>query len=89
MLPNETLCLDLTLSEEQLLAQMHPKGRYNIGLANKKGVVVREYNDASSLNEFYPALIEAAQRDDFFPLNQDHFLMGYAIPSVRRAWCEF
>ncbi|MDR3616920.1 MAG: peptidoglycan bridge formation glycyltransferase FemA/FemB family protein [Candidatus Obscuribacterales bacterium] len=66
LVPNETLCLDLNLSEQELLRQMHHKCRYNIGLAAKKNVVIREYRDASALNEFYPALLEAAQRDDFF-----------------------
>jgi lipid II:glycine glycyltransferase (peptidoglycan interpeptide bridge formation enzyme) len=66
LLPNETLCLNLRLSEKELLALMHHKCRYNIGLARKKNVVIREYKDASALSDFYPALIEAAQRDDFF-----------------------
>jgi peptidoglycan pentaglycine glycine transferase (the first glycine) len=66
LLPNETLCLNLQQSEQELLAQMHQKCRYNIGLAQKKNVVIREYKDASALTNFYPALMEAAQRDDFF-----------------------
>jgi lipid II:glycine glycyltransferase (peptidoglycan interpeptide bridge formation enzyme) len=66
LLPNETLCLNLHQSEKELLAQMHHKCRYNVGLAQKKNVVIREYKDASALSDFYPTLIEAAERDDFF-----------------------
>jgi peptidoglycan pentaglycine glycine transferase (the first glycine) len=66
LLPNETLCLNLHQSEKELLGQMHHKCRYNIGLAQKKTVVIREYQNASVLCDFYPALIETAQRDDFF-----------------------
>jgi peptidoglycan pentaglycine glycine transferase (the first glycine) len=66
LVPNETLCLNLNLSEKELLAKMHHKCRYNIGLADKKNVVIREYKDASALSDLYPALLEAAQRDDFF-----------------------
>ncbi len=40
--PEETLLLDLTTSEDEFLSAMHPKTRYNIRLAQKKGVEVRE-----------------------------------------------
>src|SRR3989344_8816273 len=40
----KTFWLDLTKDEEQLLAAMHPKARYNIRLAEKHGVIIEEDN---------------------------------------------
>src|SRR6185436_17439254 len=43
--PRDTLCVDLRQTEEALLAQMKPKGRYNMRVARKHGVSIVE--DAS------------------------------------------
>jgi len=62
--PEETLMLDLTKTEDDLLTFMHQKTRYNIRLAEKKGVEVRgltreEWPDAWKIFE------ETAERDAF------------------------
>ncbi len=41
LLPPDTILVDLEGSEEELLARMKPKTRYNIRLAERKGVSVR------------------------------------------------
>lgn len=60
--PRSTLIVDLAGDDEQLLARMHPKTRYNIRLAQKKGVHVRPWDDPIA---FARMLQETARRDGF------------------------
>ncbi len=46
--PKTSLIVDLSGSEETILARMHQKTRYNIGLARRRGVEVRSWDDPSS-----------------------------------------
>ena len=50
--PRTTLMVDLQLTESELLAQMKPKGRYNIRLAERHGVVVRSDCTDGGVEEF-------------------------------------
>jgi len=50
--PRNTLCIDLTLSETEILEQMKTKGRYNVRLARRKGVRVVEDLSAKGLSDF-------------------------------------
>ncbi len=59
-----TVWLDLTRSEEELLAAMKQKTRYNIRLAARKGVVVRVANEGD-LDLLYRMYAETAARDGF------------------------
>lgn len=59
-----TMLIDLTQTEEALLAAMHQKARYNIRLAARKGVSVREGN-LNDLDLLYAMYRETAQRDGF------------------------
>ncbi len=52
MEPRHTLHIDLSLSETALLAQMKPKGRYNIGVARRHGVSVVEDRSPQGLEDF-------------------------------------
>lgn len=60
--PPDTVLLGLGISEEEILSGMKPKWRYNIRLAEKKGVVVTE-EGAESLGEFYALYRATAARD--------------------------
>lgn len=65
-IPSYTNILDLNLSLEDLLLGMKPKGRYNIKLAEKKGVTVRK-GKVKELSIFYSLLEETTKRDNFRP----------------------
>lgn len=60
--PPRTLIVDLRGSDEQILARMKQKTRYNIRLAEKKGVTVRSWDD---LQAFHSMLLLTGQRDGF------------------------
>ncbi len=64
--PIHSLLLDLTLSNEDLLAQMHPKGRYNLGLSRRHGVQVTRSTSMAVLRRFHALFMETANRGDFF-----------------------
>ncbi len=57
--------LDLRPTEEALLAGMDQKARYNIRLAEKKGVTVRAVSERKDVETFFRLLQETALRDKF------------------------
>jgi peptidoglycan pentaglycine glycine transferase (the first glycine) len=50
MQPREIFVIDITKPEEQLLAEMKPKTRYNIKLSEKKGVFVKKITNHKAQN---------------------------------------
>lgn len=58
--PKATRVLDISKTEEEILAQMKPKTRYNIRLAEKKGVKVKRLDSEDIL---YDLLTKTATRD--------------------------
>ena len=69
--PENTLIIDLQHEEKAILEQMKPKGRYNIRLADRKGVKVHEINPQDvtrftlNMESFYDILEETTERDGF------------------------
>ena len=49
--PPRTIVISLKEDEEQILARMKPKCRYNIRLAEKKGVTIRTWDDLPAFHE--------------------------------------
>ena len=66
LFPQWTQIIDLTKSEEELLKNMHPKTRYNIRLAQKKGVVVKEMSDDAGFEIFAKLYFETCRRQKYF-----------------------
>ena len=58
--------LDIRPAEETLLAHMKEKWRYNIRLATRKGVTVRQGAGEADLDTFYRLYQTTSQRDHFF-----------------------
>lgn len=61
-----TMILDLSLSEEQILAQMHPKTRYNLRLSERKGVKVEMVEDMKYFEDYWKLMSETTIRQGFF-----------------------
>ncbi len=84
-----TVELDLTLPEDELLAGMKSKTRYNIRLAGRKGVTVRK-GTADDFPLFASMYQETAQRDQFTIRPIEYYLdawnafyqAGMALPLI-------
>lgn len=63
--PQHTLLLNLSPSEQELLAAMHSKTRYNINLAQRKGVQVKFSSDVSDVQHFLRAAKDVTARSGF------------------------
>ncbi len=59
--PSDTTIVNLNQSEEQLMAGMHAKTRYNIRLAKKKGVVIKSFG-SEGLDIFWDLSVQTAKR---------------------------
>lgn len=70
--PPRTLILDLRKTEDELLNAMHQKTRYNIRLAEKKGVVIREAGE-NDFEKFWKLMDETKDRDGFRLHNQEYY----------------
>ena len=72
--PADTLLLDLNKTEDELLAEMHQKTRYNIRLAKKKGVKIEKIEDkAKAINIFSKLIKETSVRDKFTPHSDNYY----------------
>ena len=71
--PKQTLVLDLKQSEEDLLAGMKGRTRYNARLAEKKGVRIINGNGDEELNRFYGLLESTSKRKHFLVHNRTYY----------------
>ncbi len=71
--PRQTLILDLNLSEEKLLAQMHPKTRYNIKLAQKHNIKIEDADKEQDFDFFWQLIKETSKRDKFKIYSKEYY----------------
>lgn len=63
-------------TEEEIMAGFHQKWRYNIRLAGKKGVVIKE-GTREDLKDFHKIMIETGNRDGFITRPLEYFEKMY------------
>lgn len=68
-----TVTLDLTHPEDELLARMKQKTRYNVRLAERKGVTIRVGTE-TDLDTLYRMYAETSVRDGFVIRDQPYYL---------------
>lgn len=79
MQPKEVFVIDITKSEEELLAEMKSKTRYNIKLAEKKNVKIFSTREEKYLDEFLRLVNVTAKRDGITPHPDEYYRQMFAI----------
>jgi lipid II:glycine glycyltransferase (peptidoglycan interpeptide bridge formation enzyme) len=86
--PRRTILLDLTVSEERLLQRMKSKTRYNIRLAARKGIEVRE-GGSDDIHAFTRLMVITGERDDFGVHTPDYYERAHALLAPAGMACLF
>ncbi|MFH1822429.1 MAG: peptidoglycan bridge formation glycyltransferase FemA/FemB family protein, partial [Patescibacteria group bacterium] len=88
--PSKTLVLDLSKVEDELLKNMHQKTRYNIRLAEKKGVKIEEaQNVAIYFEEFWKLMRETVERDNFRLHGKDYYKKMLELDFIKLYLAEY
>jgi len=74
--PPRTIVIDIKGSEDEILARMKQKTRYNIRLAQKKGVTVRAWDDTGS---FHRMMLITGGRDGFGVHSREYYQRAYEL----------
>ncbi len=74
--PPRTIVIDISGEESEILARMKQKTRYNIRLAQKRGVVVQPAQD---LALFHRLMKETGERDGFGVHSLDYYQKAYDL----------
>ena len=62
-----TVMIDLSKSEEELLAAMRRQTRYEVRRVDKLGIKIKKSNDKAIFEEFHAVQAETAKRQNFIP----------------------
>jgi peptidoglycan pentaglycine glycine transferase (the first glycine) len=76
--PRSTIWLDLAGSPDDWLARMRQKTRYNVRLAARKGVTIRDATEAD-LPAFVRLLAQTGSRDGFAVHSTEYYTTGYHL----------
>ncbi len=79
--PPRTIVVDIRGPEEETLSRMKQKTRYNIRLAEKKGVTVRTWNDIES---FHKMILLTGSRDRFGVHSLEYYKRAYDLLHPRQ-----
>ena len=73
-----TVLIDLSASEEEMLARMKPKTRYNVRLAERKNVTVRA-GTVDDLPMLYKMYAETSVRDSFVIRDENYYMTVWQL----------
>lgn len=76
--------LPIDNSEEELLSKMHQKTRYNIGLAERKGVRIVEDTTREGLEQYITLLNETTKRQQFYAHDNEYFRTMFEVLNKHR-----
>ena len=74
--PPRTIVVDIKDNEETILSRMKPKCRYNIRLAEKKGITVRAWDDIPAFHEM---MTVTGGRDNFGVHSKEYYQRAYEL----------
>jgi peptidoglycan pentaglycine glycine transferase (the first glycine) len=74
--PPRTIVIPIDGNEDQILSRMKPKCRYNIRLAEKKGITVRAWDDISAFHEM---MTVTGGRDNFGVHSKEYYQRAYEL----------
>jgi len=72
LFPKWTQILDLNKTEEEILKNMHSKTRYNIKLAQKKGVTIKLMDNEQGFKDFSKLYFETCKRQKYYGHNEKY-----------------
>lgn len=80
--PKKTLILNITKSKEEILKQIHQKTRYNIRLAEKRGVKIRKSKAKEDFEKFWQLLKDTAKKSGFHTHPKGHYKKILDVPGM-------
>jgi len=77
--PRYVMQVDLTPPEDEILARFKSKWRYNVRLAERKGITISSDCPREEVAAFYRLLLETAERDGFKVRTESYFYDIYDL----------